>query len=149
MMTNAPPATTEAATYFHRTPITELIGKSIGLRLGVLWRVDRLPYEEFLNTIRRLTNDLVMGTVSSVKVSMRLHQETCFIVALSCHGQGGEGAGPSSFQTAEGSSSGSCTLKAGVLSGIMNSYLKRESDTQEVLCGVATRDLCLFETRVR
>jgi hypothetical protein len=117
--------------------------------MGSTWFVDTLPFEKFKRRVNRLTQDLALGPLEELLVCMHLHRETRFRVALSCF-QTGEGAVDlTNFRIRRTPDPGLCSFKAGVLSGMLECYLKRETVAHEISCGEATSGVCRFETLVR
>lgn len=115
-------------------------GEFIGIRMGSTLLSDILPFEEFKRLISEIVGGLRLGVVEEINVQIPFLQETKFVLSIS-HWKKGENL------LRKNGDINLCNFKAGLLSGLMQYYLKRENVTKEISCQEEDNKngICKFE----
>lgn len=132
-----------------RNEVTSKVGKSIGLRIGTTLLADTFPFEWFKKSISQVINGLALGQVEEIQICMNLLRETKFLVSISCFVDGENMANPLIPHSQKNGKLDLCCFKSGLLSGLVEQYLKRKNVTNEISCGEANKGICRFEILVR
>lgn len=126
--------------------ITYTIGRSMGVKMGSAFLSDMPAFEEFKSRASQIMENLVLGVVERVDIQIPFFRETRFVLYISSCNTGENANTPAEGHNADERGDLSlCYFKAGLFSGIMKYYLKRENVAKEIYCGERGNGICQFE----